>query len=284
MIWSNIDTFLNFTIIHFSLIKSTQLPSILNSKSTTQQTRGLILKKKLKNSIVAIILFLLTIGLALGAGTYRNIVSAEKAQFQAKIPAKHSSPIVLDLAKQSIPKKLAQPGLVSLSTGHGPMGITNDSNKELVIQVKFKDFPSKVELEMPGVQYDEKTYILKQPLKPKQLFKMDITLEVPKEYRNKLIGFSGEIQFLNHKDNTILSSIPVHVVNSKYGDPYKKLNIDPNSFGKGSWGGKGKGEGMGKGSSGSKQNEKNDGNNANKENKNDDGNDNAKSKDDEPCH
>lgn len=223
------------------------------------------MKKKIKNSIVAIILFILTIGLALGAGAYRNVVSAEKAQFQAKIPAKGNSPIVLDLAKQSWPKKIVQPGIVSMSTGHGPMGIQNTSNEELVVQVVLKGFPGEVELEMPGVEYDEKTLIFKQPLKPKQLFKMEITLEIPKQYRNKLIGFSGEIQFLNHQNNTLLSSIPVHVVNSKYGDPYKKLNIDPNSFGKGNWGGKGKGDGQGKETENGKGDSNNNGTETNKE-------------------
>jgi len=195
------------------------------------------LKKKMRNSVVAIILFILTIGIVLGAGNYKNTVSAERAQFQAEIPGKNNAPIMLDLALQSWPKQLIQPGLVQIFTGHGPMGIKNSSNKALLVQVALKDFPAKVELDMPEVDYDEKTFALTNVLEPGQLFKMELAVEVPKEYRNRLIGFSGEIQFINQKDKSLLSRIPVHIVNSKYGDPYKKLNIERSSP-SGNWGGK----------------------------------------------
>lgn len=202
---------------------------------------GFKLKKSIKNSISKMILFIVTIGIVLGAGVYRTALSAEKAQFQAKIPGKDNYPIVLDLAKQGWPKKLIQPGLVSISNGHGPMGIQNTSTEDLSVQIMLKGFPGEVELEIPEMEYDHKTYALKQPLKPEQVFKIDLAVEVPKKYRDQLVGFSGEIQFINQKDQSILSSIPVHIVNSDYGDPYKKLNIKPQpAFGQ--WGGKGKGK------------------------------------------
>lgn len=176
--------------------------------------------------VTAIILFVLTIGIVLGAGTYKNSVSAEKAEFQANIPSKNNTPIVLDLAQQSWPKRLVQPGKVQISNGHGPKGVRNTSNKKLFVQVSFKGFPGEVELEMPEIEYDEKTLALKNALQPNQLFKMDLTVEVPKEDRNKLVGISGEIQFFNQKDQTLLSRIPVYIVNSNYGDPYQQLNIE----------------------------------------------------------
>lgn len=203
---------------------------------------GKSLKKKIRNSIVAIILFILTIGIVLGAGNYKNSVSAEKVQFQAEISGKNNAPIVLDLAQQSWPKQLVQPGLVQIFTGHGPMGIKNSSNQALLVQVVLKEFPGKVELVLPEVNYDEETFALTKVLKPGQLFKMELTVEVPKEYRKRLVGFSGEIQFINQKDKTLLSSIPVHIVNSKYGDPYKKLKIQRSST-SGSWGEKPSGSG-----------------------------------------
>ncbi|AGK53560.1 hypothetical protein [Bacillus sp. 1NLA3E] len=216
------------------------------------------MKRKIRNSIVAIILFISTIAIVLGAGIYKNTVSAERAQFQAEIPKKSNPPIVLDLDQQSLPKKLVQPGLVQIYTGHGPMGVTNRSNEELLVQVSLRGFPGKVELVMPEVDYDEKTFALTNALKPGKLFKMELAVEVPKEYRNKLVGFSGEIQFINQKDKSLLSSIPVHIVNSKYGDPYKKLNIKP-SIGNGSWGGKPGGNGKPNGSEKPEGNEKNNG-------------------------
>ncbi|WP_318508822.1 hypothetical protein [Bacillus sp. T3] len=190
------------------------------------------MKKAIKNSIVKVILFILKVGLVLGAGMYRTALSAEKAQFQAKIPGKDNFPIVLDLAKQGWPKKLIQPGLVQISNGHGPMGIQNISNEDLYVQVSLKNFPGEVELDIPEMEYDKETNALIQPLKPEQFFKVDLAVEIPKEYRNKLVGFSGAIQFINQKDQSLLSSIPIHIVNSDYGDPYKKLNIKPQpSFG-----------------------------------------------------
>lgn len=193
----------------------------------------------MKNSIVKFILFILTVGIVLGAGMYKTALSAERAQFQAKIPGKDNFPIVLDLAKQGWPKKLVQPGLVQISNGHGPMGIQNISNQDLYVQVSLKSFPGEVELEIPELEYDKETYAFMKPLKAEQVFKVDLAVEIPKEYRNKLVGFSGVIQFINQKDQSLLSSIPVHIVNSEFGDPYKELNIKPQpSFGQ--WGGNGK--------------------------------------------
>lgn len=202
---------------------------------------GFKLKKKVRNWIATCIFFVLTIGIVLGAGLYRTSVAAERAQFQAKIPSKDNALIVLDLAKQGWPKKIVQPGFVQISTGHGPMGIQNVGDKALFVQVSLKGFPGDVELDMPDVDYDADSLTIKGPLQPQQLFKMDLAVEVPKDYRDKLIGFSGEIQFLNQKDKSLLSSIPVHIVNSEYGDPYKKLNIERN-LGMGSWSGKGNGK------------------------------------------
>jgi hypothetical protein len=207
-----------------------------------------MLKKKMKKSIVASLLFVLTIGLVMGAGFYKNTVSAERAMFQAEIPGKNNAPIVLDLAKQGWPKRIVQPGLVQIYNGHGPMGITNTSNEELLVQIALKGFPGKVELDMPDMEYDEKTFAIKNPLMPGQLFKMEMAVEVPKQFRNKLVGFSGEIQFINQKDKSLISSIPVHIVNSDYGDPYKKLNIKPTPV-FGQWAGKGK-SGQGNGGNG----------------------------------
>lgn len=183
----------------------------------------------MRNSIVAIILFILTIGIALGAGAYRSSASEERAQFQAKIPANDNAPVVLDLAKQSWPKKLLQPGKVTIYTGHGPMGIRNVGKEPLFIQVLLTEFPDEVHLEMDGIEYDEETFAFKNALQPGQLFKMDLSVDIPKEYRTKLIGFTAEIQFINQKDQSLINSIPVHVVNSNYGDPYEKLGINPNS-------------------------------------------------------
>lgn len=237
------------------------------------------MKRKIRNSILTGILFILTVALALGAGSYRNSVSAERAQFQAKIPAEENTPIVLDLAKQSWPKKFVQPGKVQIYTGHGPTGVQNSGKEELLVQVQLIGFPSDVDLEMTGVEYDENTFAFKRPLKPNQLFKMELSVDVPKEYRNKLIGFSAEIQFLDQKDRTSLGSIPVHIVNSKYGDPYKELNVEPASFGNGNWNRNGKvgekGNGSDKFKDNPKENDKNGSNGKDSEKDN---------KENEDCH
>jgi hypothetical protein len=79
------------------------------------------------------------------------------------------------------------------------------------------------------VEYYEETFKLKDKLKPGESFKMELLAEVPKEYRDQLIAFSGEIQFVDPTDGMLLSSVPVYVVNSEYGDPYKQLDVQKRS-------------------------------------------------------
>ncbi len=179
---------------------------------------------------------MLAIVFALGAGMYKNTVSAERVQFAAKIPDKNNAPIMLDLAAQGLPKSLIQPGMVQISNGHGPTGILNNSKVDLDVQMVLVGFPGDVKLELSEVEYDEKTFKLKDKLKPGESFKMELLAEIPKEYREQLIAFSGEIQFMDPKDGMLLSSVPVHVVNSEYGDPFKALNVQKSS-GNGNHGG-----------------------------------------------
>lgn len=160
---------------------------------------------------------------------YKNTVSAEKAQFEAKIPDKNNAPIVLDLAAQGMPKSLVQPGMVQIANGHGPTGILNNCKADLDVQVVLEGFPGDVELTLSEVEYDENTFKLKDKLKPGESFKMELLAEIPKELRKKPVAFSGEIQFIDPKDGMLLSSVPVHVVNSEYGDPYKQLNVQKSS-------------------------------------------------------
>jgi hypothetical protein len=186
-------------------------------------------KKRTKSIITASFLFVFAMVFALGAGMYKNTVSAERAQFEAKIPDKNNAPIVLDLAAQGMPKSLVQPGRVQIANGHGPTGILNNCKADLAVQVVLKGFPGDVELELAEVEYYEETFKLKDKLKPGESFKMELLAEVPKEYRDQLIAFSGEIQFVDPTDGMVLSSVPVYVVNSEYGDPYKQLDVQKRS-------------------------------------------------------
>lgn len=171
-----------------------------------------------------LILLIVSFGGTIGAGAYKTATANESARFQANVTSLKNEPILLDLANQGLAKRLIQPGLVQIRTGHGDGGVSNLSQQSLPIQVKLANFPKQTELTLKTAA-DNKTGKLLAPLESGASFGMQIVTKVPKEQRHQLVSLSSEIQFYHADDGTLLGKVPVYIVNSKYGNPYEKLDL-----------------------------------------------------------
>lgn len=184
-----------------------------------------LLKNPVGRSIFGfLILLIISFGTTIGAGAYKTATANEGAQFEADVTSFENKPILLDLADQGLAKRLIQPGLVQIRTGHGDGGVSNLGQQSLPIQVKLANFPNQTDLQLKTAA-DAKTGKLLAPLEPGTSFGMQIITKVPKEKRQQLVSVAGEIQFYHADNGTLLGKVPVYIVNSKYGNPYEELGL-----------------------------------------------------------
>lgn len=175
------------------------------------------MRKRIGTSkITMVLLFTLMFMVALSAGFYKNTTAAESAKFKINLPGDGKTPVVLDINKQGLPKKLLQPGLVTFTSGHGKGDIVNKGKTPINIQFHFFDFPGKVEVKYSG-PYDPATGRILKPIKPGESVSVDLAVQLPKEMRNKALVFTGEIQFFDWQTNKMVGKIPVKVINSAFG-------------------------------------------------------------------
>jgi hypothetical protein len=175
------------------------------------------MKKRLGTSKwTMVVLFILMFGIALSGGMYRNAIAAESAKFKATLPGNSIKEIVLDINEQGLPKKLIQPGMVTISSGHGKGNLLYQGKKPAFIQFKFHNFPGEVQVRYRG-PYDEKTGKILKPTKPGDSISIDFGVELPADLRKQAVVFTGAIQLIDWKTNKMIGEIPVKVINSKYG-------------------------------------------------------------------
>lgn len=167
--------------------------------------------------IIALIIFILSVSITLGAGYYKTSLAAESAKFQGELTNLHNKPAVIDMGQQGAPKRFVQPDWVSLSTGHGKSGIKNASKDPLYLQIKLVGFPGEVKMDVHDV-YDELTGKVMRPIEPGSVLGMTIQIEVPSYLQNQAHIATSEIQFINTKTNSLVGSIPVEIINSRYQD------------------------------------------------------------------
>ncbi|HBI05323.1 MAG TPA: hypothetical protein DDY49_15000 [Paenibacillaceae bacterium] len=174
------------------------------------------MKKRLGTSKwTMVVLFILMFGIALSGGMYRNATAEESAKFKVTVPGNSTKEVVLDINDQGLPKKLIQPGMVTISSGHGKGNLVYEGKKPAFIQFKFSNFPGKVEVRYRG-PYDEKTGRILKPIKPGDSISIDFGVELPADVRKQAVVFIGEIQLMDWKTNKLIGTIPVKIINSKY--------------------------------------------------------------------
>jgi hypothetical protein len=72
--------------------------------------------KKIKKVIIFFTLFILAVLIIIGSGYYQKSLSKETATINLNLKDEKIKPIIYDIADEGIPKRIAQPGKITVST------------------------------------------------------------------------------------------------------------------------------------------------------------------------
>jgi len=170
--------------------------------------------KKIKDVLILSVIFVLAVFLVVGAGLYRKALSKESMQLGVIIPSKSTKPIVYDIAKQGIPKRLVQPGKISIATGHGASGVINKGKEPVAVQVKTEGFSGNVQITSTDPSFVKQTGKFTKPIQPGKDLSLSVILDIPRNELNNNSVSNGNIQFTDYNTGKLLATLPVKIVNS----------------------------------------------------------------------
>lgn len=169
--------------------------------------------KKIKKVIIFFTLFILAVLIIIGSGYYQKSLSKETATINLNLKDEKIKPITYDIADEGIPKRIAQPGKITVSTGHGT-GIVNNTEKPISVQVKVKDFDYDLDIASTDKSFDKESGIFTKPIEVGNRLNLSITFEIPsKNIENSSIS-SGEIVFTNVDTGELINTLPIEIINS----------------------------------------------------------------------
>jgi hypothetical protein len=163
--------------------------------------------------------------LIIGAGLYRKEIPKETGQFKLDLSSaaesKEIKTIVYDIQNEGIPKRLVQPGRISIATGHGG-GIANKGNLPLWLQFKTEGFISEVKVVSTDPTYDKNAQSFKEAVKPGVSKSVSVNFDIPRDILAKKYNVSeGNLIVLDSKSGKILAKVPFKIVNSKFRNDQK---------------------------------------------------------------
>lgn len=173
-----------------------------------------------KRAAISVIAFGLGGLIIIGAGNYRKTLANEAPSFSASFEKGNETfkEFVYDVNNQGIPKRLVQPGKISVSTGHGG-GIVNKTDKAILVNVKTEGLAGKSELGSTSPTFDKKSKKFVKPIKPGEALSLGVDLKIPRSLlsKNRIVS-QGSVIFENANDGTILGTLPVKIINSAIRD------------------------------------------------------------------
>jgi hypothetical protein len=170
-------------------------------------------KNTIKKVTLYLALFIVAALIIIASGFYKKSLTSESITINFGLKGDKVKPITYDIANQGIPKRIAQPGKVTVSTGHGA-GIVNDTEEPVTIQVKANGFPYDVELTSTEVSFDKESGKFSKPIEVGKGVNLNITLEIPHSFINKREISNGNIDFINVKSGEVITTVPINVVNT----------------------------------------------------------------------
>ncbi|EKQ57530.1 MULTISPECIES: hypothetical protein [unclassified Clostridium] len=170
--------------------------------------------KNIKKIIVSFMLFITTSLTIIGLGYYKNSLSKETAAFNLKLNDKKVNTIIYDVANEGIPKRIVQPGKITVSTGHG-VGIINDTNKTILVQVKAQNFACDVDIDSTDKSFDKESGTFTKPIQTGKGVNLNITFNIPRKNIGDKSVSSGEIVFSEINTGELINSVPIEIINSK---------------------------------------------------------------------
>jgi hypothetical protein len=169
--------------------------------------------KKIKRVIIFFTSFILAALIIIGSGYYKQSLSKETSTIHFNLKDEKIKPITYDIADEGTPKRIAQPGKITVSTGHGA-GIINNTEKPISVQVKAKDFEHDIDIDSSDTSFDKESGTFIKPIEAGNGLNLSITFEIPrKNIENSSIS-SGEIVFTNIDNGELINELPIKIINS----------------------------------------------------------------------
>ena len=167
--------------------------------------------------LVTIVLFAAGVGLALAASQYPKTLAESgsiRVELNAEKPVQAGKPIVVDIKKQGLPKRLFQPGRISISTGHAA-GISNKGTTPLNLAVHLEGLPENTKLTSTDQSFDSSSGVFKKPISAGNAVALTIGLKIPRrQISSNYQVASGKLLLINLDTGGVLSEIPISVINS----------------------------------------------------------------------
>jgi hypothetical protein len=190
-----------------------------------------IMKKRVSWYIFSIIAVVLVSGITFGSAAYgKKVLSPnENVSLWVAFPTGNITkpvtlanpaggkvfvkPVVIDISKQGVLKKLFNHWMVGMST-HWVVNVGNTTEK---VALKFSgpDIPIEWEIRS-GFKFDETTKSFEQALSPGQQVPnlvMDWIFTIPEELRSQSVLYQGALVVSNAQTGRELSKIPVKIIN-----------------------------------------------------------------------
>lgn len=172
-----------------------------------------MINKRIKKDIISIFIFVLSSLPIIGVGFYKNTLKKESLSLKVNLVDKNTKSVIFDIAEEGIPKRLVQPGKISISTGSGA-GIVNNGKEPVLVQVKAEGFTGDVQIDSSDSSFEEQTGKFVKPLQPGQGLNLGIVLDIPRHNINESLVSNGNIEFTDSKSGKLLAKLPVKVINS----------------------------------------------------------------------
>lgn len=169
--------------------------------------------KKIKNVAIFSTLFILAVLIILGAGYYKSTLTKETVTLSFKLKDEKINTITYDIANEGIPKRIVQPGKITVSTGHGT-GIINNTEKPISVQVKAKGFDYDIDVNSTDTSFDKESGTFTKAIGVGKGLNLNITFEIPRKNIKDSAITSGEVVFTNVDNGELITTLPIKIINS----------------------------------------------------------------------
>ena len=153
--------------------------------------------------------FLLAVGIAIGAGFYREVNEAERSVVRLQIPHKGVQTETLDIARQGMLKRYWQPGVVSFSI-KGKIDPQLNAN----VQLRFTGAQGYVSQGSKKSCWKEIKDTDNLQVRKNGVLPVNIEIDIPREDTKRYQVGSAELEFLAAGQS--LSKVKLYIINSGY--------------------------------------------------------------------
>lgn len=174
----------------------------------------MVKKINIKQIIIFTVVFILGVFVVVGEGVYKKALAKESVSLGIALLGDDVKPIVYDIANEGIPKRLAQPGRISIATGHGAAGVVNKGKEPVSVQVKVSGIDGNVKLASTDPSFNLETGKFKKAIEPGKELNISVLLDIPRSELNKKIISDGKVEFTDYESGKVLAALPVKVINS----------------------------------------------------------------------